>query len=322
MTYNKNINNKLAAYFKTRLDFFDYRRGWMKGDCICSRHKKLKFGVNLSRNRTNCFVCGIKPKPIEVVMELEGLATWTEAVNYLNAFEDADYLETPREYLEEKPAQFPESYRLLALGTSHVAQMARNYMKKRGFNILELSAQGVGYCTKGPYAYRIIIPFYERGRLVYFNARQFMDVGPKFLNPPVEDFGVGKNLLMYNVDAIHIYQHIYLVESATNALTLGPKAVALGGKILSNYQKTKLLSSPVENITIILDDDAYDRAIDTALKLALHKRVKVVKMPEGLDINDIGREETLSICKKFKPMKYKDILKLRWNYERTQYTYN
>src|SRR5690606_20249091 len=142
------------------------------------------------------------------------------------AFEDAPFLETYQEALIQKPAELPVGFTLLSLGNSMVSKSARKYMRERGFKIKELSMMGIGYCARGEYKYRIIIPFYEAGRLIYFNARQFIELGSKFKNPAIEDFGIGKNMLMYNVDALAIYNKIYLVESATNAITLGNNAVA------------------------------------------------------------------------------------------------
>lgn len=313
MKLNREIYNKLAAYFKQRLGMFDYKSGWMKGDCpMCG--KSLKYGVNISQNRTNCFSCTYNERPLFVVMKIENLQNIPQTFNYLGTFEGATYLETPQEYLEEKDAKLPEGYKLLSIGNSRIAKLARNYMKNRGFNILSLSMKGVGYCTKGDYMGRIILPFYEKGKLVYFNARKFIDSGPKFKNPSLEEFGVGKNLLIYNVDALAIYKRINIVESITNSLTLGDSTISLGGKIMSAYQTSKILRSPVKEVVIILDSDAYEYAIKAALAISPHKKVKLVRMPENLDVNDIGKKETLKIIKQHKFLTYQEVLKEKFNY--------
>ena len=291
---------------------FDYRKGWMKSDCpFCGG--VLKFGVNLSRNRTNCFRCTYHKNPIYTVMEIEGIINYADAYIYIKAFEEAEYLETPVSLLEEKPAKLPESFKLLNFGSSRIGDMARNYMSHRGFDIDELSLKGIGYCTKGDFAFRIIFPFHERGLLRYFNARQFMEIGVKFKNPPIEEFGVGKNLLIYNVDVLNIYDKIEILESITNCLTLGDNATSIGGKIMSHYQMSKYMSSPVKKLVIILDPDAYHRALKTGLQFVYHKKIKVVKLPDEVDVNDLGKKETKKYIKATPYMNYKELYKLYIN---------
>jgi DNA primase len=192
-------------------------------------------------------------------------------------------------------------------------------MKGRGYDIDELALKGVGYCTKGPYKGRIITPFYENGRVVYFNARKFIDVGEKHKNPSINEFGVGKSLLIYNVDALWLYNRTYLVESATNALTLGDRAIATGGKKLSNYQVSKIIKSPCKEVSIVLDKDAWWEALQLGLKLSPHKRVRLIEMPDDRDVNELGKKKSLKLIKKSKVLSYKEIYKLFINTEKPEH---
>lgn len=305
---NRIARGKLSNYFKSRLGMFDYRRGWMKGNCpYC--HSVEKFGVNLSQYRTNCFKCEANPSPIEVVMDIEGFDTFPKAWDYIGAFEEAEFLEAPKTPLEEVDSFLPEHFKLLTLGDSRIAKLARSYMKGRGFDIDELSFKGVGYCDDGEYIGRVIFPYYEKGKLRYFTARKFIDIGPKFKNPPVESFGIGKNLLIYNVDALQLYNKIYIVESITNALTLGDNAIALGGKVISDYQSSKILRSPIKKVVILLDPDATDRALKTGLHFVNYKACKVVELPEGFDVNDVGKKETMKYVKSTPYENYQQLYK-------------
>lgn len=287
-----------------------YRRGWLRGDCpSCGRTDK--FGVQLHVGRTNCFVCGYHEPPLLVVKEIEGLVDLPAVTSFLKAFEGITYSEPPAELLDEKPAALPKSFKNIMTGDSFLANLARKQLRKRGFNIRKLALHGVGYCTSGEYADRIIIPFYENGALVYFNARRIFALGSKFKNPGIEEFGVGKSLLIYNIDALKIYRRVYIVESATNALTIGDPAIALGGKIISRYQLSKVLSSPVEECIILLDDDAWEYAVNLALALTPYKKVKVIKMPPGQDVNKIGRPATMKLVKAGDFLEYKQLLKMQ-----------
>lgn len=297
MKYNSKVNFKLNEYFLQRHGMVNYRKGWLKGDCP-SCGKEMKFGVHIAQNRTNCFICGYNERPMQVLASIEGLQTQNDIMNFLGTFEGIEYIETQVEYFTEKQnVELPESFKLIILGKSIIANKARATLKKRGFNLTELAMRGIGYCTRGDYANRIIIPFYAKGKLVYWNARAILFGDIKFKNPSTDELGIGKSLLMFNVDALAMQRRIYLLESATNALTIGERGVAILGKILSNHQLSQILRSPVKEVIIILDEDAWNYTLQAALKLVMYKKVKVIKMPEEIDVNDMGRKETLKLVK-------------------------
>jgi len=311
--YNQEIINKMFSYFTQRWGFFEYKRGWLKGNCIvCGKENKM--GINIHSRRVNCFSCGPKSDPLQFILDIEGLTETKDVYKLLRAFEGAEYLNIDRSYIERQLNQvtLPEGYKLIGTGTSITHNLVVKYLKKRGFKIPSLQLAGVGYCAVGEYQNRIIIPYYAQGELIYFNARRYMDVGSKFKNPSYEELGVGKNTIIYNIDALAIYKKIYAVESATNALTLGPKSIGTGGKSLSSNQLSSIIRSPVERVSIMLDDDAYDKAIDLALELSLHKKVKVVRFPKGKDVNDLGKKITRELDKETPYLEYKDFLREKW----------
>lgn len=309
MKLTKPIVNKLYSFFINEMGMEEYHKGWLKGDCpMCGR--KGKFGVNLFQNRSNCFVCGFHDQPLKIALEKTGLLTLNSFISRkLDYFEKEYSFEPVLQSLDENKVNLPESYKLITNAHCFIGDLAQKQMIKRGFKIRDLALLGVGYCTKGKYKNRIIIPYYENGRLVYFNARRILSEGPKFQNPTAEELGgVGKSLLIYNIDALNIFNRVYLVESAINAITLGPQAVGLGGKVISNYQLSKIIESQCKEVIILLDDDAYKYSISTALKLIFYKKVKVILMPKGKDVNDIGRKATLKLVKQEPFLTYNMLL--------------
>lgn len=322
MRLAEDLIGKLISYYKQKLHVKPHNTGWYRQGTCPHCGKDRKFGVNVSQDRTNCFSCGVHTKPLQLLIELEGLETYNEAFKFLGSFESAAYLETPTEFLKEKIGNLPEGYRLISLGESEMSKRARRYLEGRGFDTDDLMFKGVGYCMEGPYFGRIIIPFYEAGKLIYFNARQFMNISDdKFKNPSMEEFGIGKSLLMYNSDCLHLYRRVYLMESAMNCLTWGDDAFGIGGKIASNYQKTKILSSRAKEVVIVLDSDAYWEALQLGLEICFHKKVKVVKMPKKQDVNDLGRKTTRSIIMNTPWQSYKDLYKIYLSTERPNHAY-
>lgn len=299
MRLNNHTKGRLHEYFRYKLKAFDYRKGWMKSDCpYCGGEKK--FGINLSNNRCNCFKCGEHPSPISLVMYLENTDSFHEVLSILESGDYSGYVfkEEKVELKGKKEFFLPDGFKNISMGTSLLARSARNYLKKRGFNIEELARKGWGYCNTGKYLGYIIIPFTEHGQLTYFNARLYMGAGPKYNNPEVDITGLGKSFIIYNADALEIYRTVFICEGAINAETLGENGIATGGKAIARYQVNRLIKSQVEKFVILLDPDAKKEAIDLALKLCNFKKVKVVYLPDGTDCNDLGRKEVLRYVRK------------------------
>lgn len=304
--YNTNINNKLYEYYISRWGMKDGKNGWVIGDCPeCG--KERKWGVNIDQGKTNCFICGRGSSPLKRIGELENLDTFAQIMNFIKAYEGIEY-RVATEEAQVSILKFPEHYYLISQGKSEYATVFRNYMRGRGFKITYLRNKGVGYCTEGTHAGRIIIPYYRQGKLVYFNARDIFDTGMKFLNPKEEDIGYGKSQVVYNWDALYIYTKVYLMESATNALTIGDRGIGFGGKILSQWQISEILRSPIKEAVILWDDDAIEDGYRLALRICDFKRVKVVHMPVGIDVNKLGRKATLELVNK---TEFKDSRQLR-----------
>ena len=217
MKYNKKIHNQIYGYATKVLGLRTYRRGWLKGNCpACG--KADKFGMNLGLFRTNCFVCGYNPSPLKLVMEAEGLLNYYDTYKILGSYKDATYTEPVPKKILSVDIQLPDSYTNILFGDSIIAESARAYVKKRGFDINEVALKSWGYCTTGDYSGYLIIPFYMSGKLIYFNARKFMGMGSKYKNPDIEQSGMGKSMVMYNADALGIYHKIYLVEGVFNEI--------------------------------------------------------------------------------------------------------
>lgn len=311
MILNRQTKAKVNEYLIKRAGMYDYRRGWLKGDCPdCGKHK---YGVNLGSNKSNCFSCGYNPKPLQLIMDLEKTDEMGEVYKALEHLEGIEYYEEEVEaYQLKEETVLPEGYRNILRGHSTLAKSARAFVKRRGFDINVMAQKGWGYGSQGKYFGYLIMPFYMGNRLVYFNARLFCGSGPKFNNPDISEFGLGKSFIIYNKEALFLYKTVWIVESVTNSETIGDNACAMGGKSLSPVQINEIIKSPCEKIVIGLDLDAIDKAIDLAFKLVEYKKVKVLIMDSNKDINDIGRKASLKKAYKSRYLNsYKDVMKLK-----------
>jgi hypothetical protein len=318
---NQEAKNKLHGYAIKYLGLRPYVRGWLKGDCPdCGRENK--FGLNLGMNRTNCFICGYHPSPIVMVVDKEGLSSISEAWAFLKTFEGLRYIEPTVEKVKAKPVHFPEGYTNIALGNSKMANIIRGYVERRGFDIAESALKGWGYCTSGEYLGYLILPFYTAGELTYFNGRRVVGTGPKYNNPKIDDFGVGKSLILYNADALALYDEVFLLEGVLNADTIGENGIATGGKNISDYQISLINKAPVKKVSIVLDPDAYEDSIKVALQMVFYKDVRLVTWEGNQDVNDLGREEAMKRIESKPWLSYNDLLKLKHNAEATKHSHN
>ncbi len=314
MQTNKSIRIKFYAYFTKRLGLEKYRRGWLKGDCP-SCGKQNKFGVNIAQDRTNCFVCGYNDKPEEVIKRVEKLDSFSELKGLLSDYSDFEVkLEKAEAFQIKEDTTLPEGYINIMFGDGLLGNNARAYIKKRGFKLKSVSRKGWGYCTTGKYMGYIICPYYLEGKLVYFNARRYMFNGPRFNNPPVEDFGIGKSMLIYNRDALYLYNRIFVMEGLMNAETVGDNAISFAGKSYSKWQLNEIIKSPVDKVIIALDREAIKLSIKLAFDLIQYKKVKLVIFEDDRDPNDLGRKKFLKLVSKTNYLNYKDIIKLKNEY--------
>lgn len=309
--FNKGIQEKLNYYFRVNLNLKDSTNDFIRGDCpFCGG--RFTFGVNLSSNRTNCFKCEYDKRPTYAIMELENLNNYSELTKLLSKADSWEFIPKLEKHrtkaVVRKEVSLPDYYRPILLGESQLGKSARSYLKSRGYNLKSLALKGIGYCYDGPYYGFIVIPYYLRGELIYWKTRSF--IGAKaFNNPDEEMFGIGKNNLIYNIDALALYNTVNIVESETNTLTLGDNTIGLGGKSISDWQFSCLIKSPVEKYNILLDPDAIEDALNLSMRLTQYKRIKCVSWVGTQDVNDLGKRVAKYYIKHTPEKNYSQLLK-------------
>jgi hypothetical protein len=312
--FTKEIQAKIYNYFDQKIRLKKSTKGWFRGDCIyCDG--KYTMGIHFHETKLHCFKCGIHVTPFQAIMEMENLSNIEQVKKLLHLQDEFERFERihRNEVTEIKPIKLPEEFHSILTGNNQLAKSARNYLEKRGFDIEYLGLRGVGYCDDGPYLGYIIFPFYKRSELVFFQGRYYIPLGPKMRNPPEEEFGIGKTQVMYNEDALMMYKKIRIVESITNALTLGDTGIATLGKSISSWQFNRILRSPVQAVSVMLDPDAYINGLEFAMSICHYKKVKVVKLPDENDVNDLGKNRTILLEKETPYQDYNTLFRLRLN---------
>jgi len=159
-----------------------------------------------------------------------------------------------------------------------------SYLKSRKVSRQTSKDWGLGYCIKGRYASRVIIPV-ECPRGQSFIARDITgNAGQKILNPP----GADHNQLLIGWKHVPSAMDMALVEGPFDAIKMhqhGIPAMAVGGKVLHSAQLAQLFTRPADSaIVIMLDPEENLAPYDMAAQLMCRcENVLIGRLPLGVD---------------------------------------
>jgi DNA primase len=265
-------------------------------DCpACSEEKGMSNGdgkgnleINYHRSMFKCWSCQDTNNMHGPILKLlKRYGTPKVIRDYLIVKPDAN-IAVGKERVEVV-VELPEGYKKLSECTDkdYKSSIAKSYLYDRGITDYIIEEFEIGYTYKGKFFNRIIIPSYNtEGKLNYFIARWFSKEKTKikYLNPDAE-----KQEIIFNERKINLDATIYLVEGATDHIVT-PNSVPLLGKYISEQLLELLHDHATGYIVIVLDDDAWEDAINLYKKLDfgnLTGRIKICKCPEGHDPSKI-----------------------------------
>ena len=272
------IENILGKSYKRARDNYAFH-------CPFCNHRKPKLEINFHTNEKGqnpweCWVCQTRGRTIRSL--LRQLKTPRETAN-----EVLKYLPkgTEIEFKQLSIIELPKEYQPLysASGTSIVANLVKKYLDERGLNDNDFIKYGIGYATSGEYGGRVIIPSYNgSNQLNYFIARSYDGNYFKYKNPESsKDIIFFENLINWNTPII-------LCEGVFDAMAIRRNAVPILGKSISTSLYKKIITSPLTDIYIALDQDARNRALEMSQQLLNQgKRVYLIDLPDK-DPSEMG----------------------------------
>jgi hypothetical protein len=142
---------------------------------------------------------------------------------------------------EKKNLSFPineidlpkDSYSILK-DDSIWGEIARMYLRNRGIDLT--TPFFVSESEK--YVGRVIIPYYFRDKIIYWQGRALDDtITPRYKNPVAD-----KDNIFFNMDEIYRYTDdpLFVTEGPLDSLSIGRTAVATLGSSLSEFQMREL----------------------------------------------------------------------------------
>lgn len=266
--------------------------------CPKCDHPKKKLSVNLHKNAFKCWVCDYRGKDIfRLVRKYANYKQrqfWKELVGHVDHSEMPSFEEQLFGALkaqEEETISLPKEF--ISLANKKIppsGKRALNYLTKRGLSKQDLIRWKVGYCSKGEYEGRVVVPSFNlEGRVNYFIARNYLGNWNSYKNPPVS-----KNLV-FNELYVDWHNDLTLVEGVFDAI-VAENAVPLLGSTLS--EDSRLFQEIIKHDTpiyVALDPDAEKKARRLIKSLILYgvELYKVDVTGFG-DVGEMTKQEFLT----------------------------
>jgi DNA primase len=270
---------------------------------FCNHHKK-KLQVNVETQKWHCWTCNAGGHKISQLLRKLGAPKTLikEALQLVDEY--VSYENDKKETIHN--ISLPDEYKpLWVLSDGPVYKNAIYYLKKRRINAIEILRYSIGYCDRGPYSNRIIIPSYdEDGKLNYFIARDmFPNSKFKYKNPPMSKDTVAFELFI-NYDLPLVF-----CEGVFDAISIRKNAVPLLGKFPSKSLVMKLVKKKVKKIYVALDDDARKDAIKlTQFLMDSGIETYLLEMREK-DPSELGFTDFWDLVDRTTQTRFSDIIK-------------
>lgn len=216
--------------------------------------------------------------------------------------------------LEKYHYPLPEEFIPLWEAKGNAGYNALKYFLSRGLTVDDAERYFIGYCAEGQYANRIIMPDFEDGELIYWQARTWEPKSKnkhlakfyrKVLNPSLTEEqlssgvqAIDKSEIISNIDLVVENGVAIICEGRFDSYTLGDSGACIHGKHMSDAQFIKLVQNKdkIQSVLVMLDGDAFSYAVNTAKRLYAHyDDVLVCKLPDDQDPNQLGRDRCLGI---------------------------
>ena len=315
--------------------FNPQRAGRSEVQLTCPKCWREKLSVNVEKKVWRCFTCPDEPggSIVGLVMLLEDLNPKQAIERVLAATRPTSvhdqFLPPPRfkqigaeSDVNRLPTGFPEN----CLAVTGILP----YMSRRGISLEDAQAYGLGYCTSGWIANRLVFPVWEDGKCIYWQARAMWDESEhvarpftrrdgsvdkdkyrKTLNPSQERNGVhffGSGDVLLNLHQARHYPRVILTEGPTSCIRVGPSAIATFGKQLQPQQISRMIQAGVTAVVFMWDGPSpkeplggWPAMIKHAHSLAPFMDVRLVFLPKG-DPGDYTRGYLETMCQNARPL--------------------
>jgi len=272
---------------------------------LCPFHddENPSMGVDTKRGIFHCFSCGESGNIYKLLAQFDGISVDEARERYQEEWRAQKILEDLEESLFSDEA-LPDIrvYKMASFDAAFpplsVSEEGMMYMQMRGLSDRTIELFDLRWGSRGKYKDRVIIPVYDdKSQLISYSGRAIQkNIIPKIRKP-------AGNKALSTLFGLHLVKEVHeliLVEGEIDAMYLQQwdfSAVAtMGTSNLTNSQLNLIIKYAEEVILMFDGDDAGKKASRSCLEmLKPYMPVRVVKLEEGKDPNDLGASELLHL---------------------------
>lgn len=197
--------------------------------------------------------------------------------------DDDDEEERPRRRRQEaSEVELPEGFKPLTLPTDRRSEPFWDYLTGRSITPTMVKEYGMGYCGRGEYRGRVIVPVNIFGvRRGWVGRTIHKDVTRKYMNPP----GVHTSRLLFNIDHVVASgtETVVLMEGMFDVFRMNDVAVCTFGKKISNQQISILARTGIKRWVFCYDGDAWADGARYAQEVPSYVECFRAKLPKEYD---------------------------------------
>ena len=275
----KLLKNVLGSFYNKSAEYLFH--------CPKCGHHKRKLSINLIKGAFKCWVCDWSGRNIYRIIRQFGTTDqkyeWKSLTQQIEVEKFADKLFGQVEEDTRDKISLPKHFISLANKELPPTSMYPiNYLKSRRIGKKDIIKWKIGYCPKGKYGGRIVIPsFDEDGDVNFFVSRSYDRDWRKYLNPEAS-----KDII-FNHPYIDFDEPITIVEGVFDAIKAGDNSVPLLGSTLT--EASSLFDQIIKNDTpvyLALDPDA-EKKTNKLIRLFLNYDIELYLVDVG-PFNDVG----------------------------------
>ena len=262
--------------------------------CKKCHHPKRKFSINVEKNVWKCWICDYRGNNLNRLVKRYGTflqrqewSKYADTVDMSSSLEDL-FKTLEEEDVKEEVLKLPKEFISLANKNLPLSSIEpRKYLQSRGITKQDILKWKIGYCSKGEYKDRIIIPsFNEEGRVNYFIARSYGKAWPPYKNP-----NVSKDIV-FNQLYVDFKNDLILVEGVFDAINADNAVPILGSSLREESKLFQEIARWDTTVYVALDPDAEKKSFDLIKKLMLYG-IEVYKIDVSgyKDVGEMSKEQ-------------------------------
>lgn len=277
---------------------------------FCSHYKK-KLEVNVRTQEWHCWICNASGKSIRSLFFK--LKANDRQFDELYKIVGQNWKRPESEEFKNLQLSLPDEFiPLWKRSSSFDYGHAMSYLHERNVTMDDILRYNIGFCEKGQYEHRIVVPSYDKsGDVNFFAARTYHEGNSyKYMLPPWPKDIIGFELFL------NWNEPITLVEGTFDAIAVKNNVIPLFGTTINFALKLAIVVNKVKRVNIVLDNDALKQAVtifDRIEDLQVNKiDIHLVELGDK-DPSVMGFDAVNELINNSKPFDFADIIRAKLN---------